>query len=125
MRWRLHLLRRALGGVVRVNASELTGEQAIANYLATGRTPIFEPYPLPIIGLTGCRAIAIGYWGADVACSCCGETKPRRWIDHQRGALGICHTCDQPLHPVPVAAGARCQAHQRWDACQPGGRRSA
>jgi hypothetical protein len=30
-----------------LNASELTAEQAIANYLATGRTPIFTPYRSP------------------------------------------------------------------------------
>ena len=98
-----------------MSASEIPAEQAIANYLATGRIPAFEPYPLPVIGRDGCRDVAISYWGADLQCSCCSETKPRRWVDHYRGDLGECQACHRDLQLAPCAKGTRCQVHRAWD----------
>lgn len=96
----------------------MAAEQAIANYLATGRTPIFEPYPLPVISRDGCRDIAIGYRGPDMQCSCCAETKSRRWLDHYRGDLGQCQACRRPLQVAPCAKGSRCNVHRAWDSEQ-------
>jgi hypothetical protein len=65
------------------------------------------------------HTLAVDYWGLDVACPCCGEQRPTRWVDAWHGEYGRCQPCRLPRVPTWRAGrGARCEVHQRWDITQ-------
>jgi hypothetical protein len=75
--------------------------------------------PLASRCASGQHRLAVDYWGMEVACSCCGERRPTRWVDAWHGEYGHCQPCRLSRVPAWRAGrGARCEAHQRWDAEQ-------
>jgi hypothetical protein len=109
-----------------MNASELTGEQAIANYRRwceqTGRTPVWD---MPLVRtMLPVLDHQVSYWAGTVVCPCCEDLKrqspryqgPRRvrWVDAFHQDYGECRSCLLPLVPEGQPVGERCATHRRW-----------
>jgi hypothetical protein len=75
---------------------------------------------LPVVSRcpSGRHGLQVAYWAWPVACPCCKEPKPCRWVDFWHGDFGWCFACDRARVPAWRANGRRCSLHRRWDAEQ-------